>query len=294
MVGDELAQLRLHLARAGDAQLGRRIHQARCFQQGQDALGPGQSPGIEEVALRLVVGLELRRVDEVGDGDDGLADAVFAHLVGQKSARGDEQVDVGLIEPEQLVEVHLRAGQEAGDARVALAAVEGDVVVAVAAAALADRFVGDEGGVGADDLVVVERLHHRQAGLLQRRQDGRRHLVDEAVDVDDVGAGVGHEALNLVARLARVKDALGDVDLRPQPRLGQLRGKVDGADEVVVVGRGHVARVPHAEWDDLVAVGLQQRGQIEAAALRPAAQVVEAVDHQDLHRVTIPRRRLGS
>ena len=39
-------------------------------------------PGVEEVALRLVVGLELGRVDEVGDGDNRFVDTVFAHLVG--------------------------------------------------------------------------------------------------------------------------------------------------------------------------------------------------------------------
>jgi len=110
--------------------------------------------------------------------------------------------------------------------------------------------------------------------------------MDEAIDMHQVGLGVGQDTLHFALCLARVHDALQNAGHRLRITLGHLLREINGADEIFIVFRRKISLVFHRKRDNLMAVGFQQGSQIEGIALAAAAHIVEAVDHQDFHYYT--------
>ena len=188
------------------------------------------------------------------------------------------------------MEVHLDRCQQAGAERAALAPVARHVEVLAPFAGLANAIVGHKGRVGTGNFVVVEGLNHRQPGSLESRQYRRGHLMNEAMDVDQIGLRLGQQAFQIVLCLARIEYPFQDLQLWSQPGFAQFGRIVDVADKVLAVLRRQVVGVVHGERDHLMAMTAQQRGMVEEAALAATSHVVEAVDQQDLHDITHPTR----
>ncbi len=60
------------------------------------------------------MGLEVVGVEEVGNDDNRLANAMLDDFAPQELTGRLEHVDIGLVGVEELVEVHLRTRQKAG------------------------------------------------------------------------------------------------------------------------------------------------------------------------------------
>lgn len=157
-------------------------------------------------------------------------------------------------------------------------------VAPVLEARVADAPVAVEHEVaGADGHVVVGRVEDRDLVLPQVGgvKDGQRDLPVHVVEVDDIGAELIAEGLEVMLCLRRVNQ-----------RHAVTHG-LEGILDVVVLAlrhkvlvplAGQVVGVPHGEIGDLVPHALQLGPDGEVVGLRPALAVVELVYEKDLHR----------
>ena len=191
---------------------------------------------------------------------------------------------VGFMEP---VEGRLHRGQRALRARPLHAAVLDAVAVApVLEACVADATVAVEHEVArTDGYVVMGRIKDRNLVLPQVRgvEDGQRDLSVNVVEVDDIGAELLAESLEVTFRLRRV-----DQRRAVARSLERVLDVVILAlrHEVFIPLTGQVVGMPHGEIGDLVPHALQLGPDGKVIGLRPALSIVELVDQQDSHRTS--------
>lgn len=139
----------------------------------------------------------------------------------------------------------------------------------------------------ADGHVVVGRVENRDLALPQVGgvENGQRDLPVHVVEVDDIGAELLAEGLEVALRLRRV-DQRHAVARR-------LKGILDVVvlalrHEVLIPLTGQVVRVPHREIGNLMPHALQFGSDCEVIGLRTALAVVEFVYQKNPHRPSPP------
>ncbi|OPZ79105.1 MAG: hypothetical protein BWY77_01397 [bacterium ADurb.Bin431] len=142
--------------------------------------------------------------------------------------------------------------------------------------------------VRAEDLVLVQGKDHRQPLFLQGEEHRRRKVVIDPVDVGDIRLDLIDQGLDPAPGLPVVDHARGRLEAVDETEPGQLLVRFEIIDKVAAVGSGQIAWMVHGEGDDLVPPVLEQSGEVEIIALRAPLDVIELVDHQDLHRALPP------
>ena len=187
------------------------------------------------------------------------------------------------------VEGRLHRRKRALRARALHAAVLDAVAVApVLEARVADAPAAVEHEVArADGHVVVGRVEDRDLVLPQVGgvENGQRDLPVHVVEVDDIGAELLAEGLEVTLRLGRV-------DQRHAVAHG-LKWVLDVVvlslrHEALVPLAGQVVRVPHREIGNLMPHALQLGSDGKVIGLRTALAVVELVCEKDPHRPSPP------
>lgn len=187
------------------------------------------------------------------------------------------------------VEGRLHRRQRALRARPLHAAVLDAVSVApVLKACIADPPVTVEHEVaGANGHVVVGRVEDRDLVLPQVGgvENGQRDLPVHVVEVDDIGAELLAEGLEVTLRLRRI-----DQRHAVARRLERILDVVVLAlrHEILFPPARQVVRVPHREIGNLMPHALKLGSDGEVIGLRTALAVVEFVDEKDLHRASPP------
>ena len=167
------------------------------------------------------------------------------------------------------------------------------VLYAVAVAPVLEACVADPPAAvehevaGADGHVVVGRVEDRDPALPQVGgvENGQRDLPVHVVEVDDIGAELLAEGLEVALRLRRV-----DQRHAVARRLERVLDVVVLAlrHEVLVPLAGQVVRVPHREIGHLVPHAFKLGSDGEVIGLRTALAVVELVYEKDPHRPSPP------
>ncbi len=105
----------------------------------------------------------------------------------------------------------------------------------------------------------MQSLDNGNAGLPYNGQDGRGRFLGYAVNVGDIGSGVGQQLLHAAARFARVDHAFDCSDFAAQRTpTAQLAGEIYMTDKIAIILGRLVALVDHAEGNDFVPVLLKQ------------------------------------
>lgn len=233
--------------------------------------------------------VEDRVVGEVLQEDDLVLGPAALDKLGAHEPRGrDDPVDslVGLMGP---VERSLHRRQRALRTRALHAtALDAVAVAPVLDACVADSPVAIEHEIaGADGHVIVGRVENRDLVLPQVRgvENGQRDLPVHVVEVDDIGAELLAEGLEVTLSLWRI-------DQRHA-----VARRLERALDVVVLALRHevpvplarqVVGMPHGEIGDLVPHALQLGSDGEVIGLRTALTVVELVYEKDPHRPSPP------
>ena len=175
------------------------------------------------------------------------------------------------------MQVRLRHHYAAECQRPLDAAVHGHIVELAAATALA-RLVAGHHRIGrASELEIVDGHDHGNAALLQQRQDRRRQMVIDIVDVSDLRLHHLQQLAHLLPRLHRVDDAL-----RPQQFAAETvaGAELDLVREEIGPWRGQIERMLHGERNDLPADVFEQPVLLEKHDLGAAARIEIVVDCQ--------------
>jgi len=138
--------------------------------------------------------------------------------------------------------------------------------------------------IGAEDLVFVQGKDHRQFFLFQGNEHRRREVVIDAVDMGEVGPDLVDEGFDPGPGLTVVDHARRRFKAVDETEPGQLLVRLEIVDKMAAVGSGQVARMVHGEGDHFMPPALEQPGKVEIIALCSALDIIELVDHQDLHR----------
>lgn len=239
-------------------------------------------PGIRRAVEDRVVGEVLQKDDLV------LGPAALDEFGTHKPRGRDDLVDplVGLMGP---VERCLHRRQRALRARALHAAVLDAVAVApVLEACVADAPAAVEHEVaGADGHVVVGRVQDRDLVLPQVGgvENGQRDLPVHVVEVDDIGAELLAEGLEVALCLRRV-------DQRHA-----VARRLERVLDVVILALRHEVFIPlarqvvgmlHGEIGNLMPHVLKLGSDGEVIGLRTALAVVEFVNEKDPHRPSPP------
>lgn len=187
------------------------------------------------------------------------------------------------------VEGRLHRRQRALRARALYAAaLDAVAIVPVLEARVADAPVAVEHEIaGADGHVIVGCVEDRDLVLPQVGgiENGQRDLPVHVVEVDDIGAELLAEGLEVTLRLRRINQRHAVAH--------RLKGILDIVvlalrHEVFVPLTGQVVRVPHREIGDLMPHALKLGSDGEVIRLRAALAVVELVNEKDPHRASPP------
>lgn len=159
-------------------------------------------------------------------------------------------------------------------------------VVPVLEARVADApFTVEHEVAGANGHVVVGRVEDRNLVLPQIGgiENGQRDLPVHVIEVDNIGAELLTEGLEVALCLRRV-DQRHAVTQRLERALDVVVLAL--RHEVLVPLTGQVVRVPHREIGDLMPHALQFGSDGEVIGLRTALAIVELVYEKDSHRTS--------
>ena len=237
-------------------------------------------PGIRRAVEDRVVGEVLQKDDLV------LGPAALDEFGTHKPRGRDDLVDP-LVGPMSPVERGLHRRQHALRTRALHAAVLDAVpIVPVLEARVADAPITVEHEVaGTDGHVVVCRVEDRNLVLPQIGgiENGQRDLPVHVIEVDNIGAELLAEGLEVALCLRRV-DQRHAVTQRLERALDVVVLAL--RHEVLVPLTGQVVRVPHREIGDLMPHALQFGSDGEVIGLRTALAIVELVYEKDSHRTS--------
>ena len=258
--------------RSGPSPATRRGMSARAFDASSSVRTPfgRQAPDKKSVVPAGCSGA-LRRSDEVGlDKKPGCGNPAFDELAAGELREDDVGVDLPLPGPQGPMQREHRRHDGRARTRAPVAAVQkGRPRRPRPQALLADAAPAIQRRSGAQQAVVVERLHHRHAGSAASVVDAGRQQRKGIVEVSDVGPELGKGGLQPTVSPMGPEGAASQGD------------RLDRADRSVVGRQG-----PH-----VVAAAAQQRGLRVKDRVLAAGLPIPVVHEEDLHRLTTAGRR---